>query len=121
MATLLLTPAKWQQYSRDSQTNPKTEEQKPEPQKLKSELVCPSPKTNKINMKKKSGKTVSQFTKPKKSNSKSSNLDQNGQDIGSEKQQYDSFSIKPSPDKENSTQITKNEVKNPNFTSSAEE
>ena len=107
--------------SRDSQTNPKTEEQKPEPQKSKGEIVCPAPTTNKINMKKSSGKTVSQFTKSKKSNSKSLNLDQNGQDIGSEKQQIDSFSIKPKPDKENSTQITKNEVKNQNFTSNAEE
>ena len=107
--------------SRDTQTNPKTEEQKPEPQRPKNELVCPSPRTKKVNMEKTSKKTVSQFTKVKKSNSKSSKLDQIGKDISSEKQQIDSFSIKPSSDKENSNQITKNEVKNPNFTSSTEE
>ena len=107
--------------SRDTQTNPKTEEQKPEPQKPKNELVCPSPRTKKVNMKKTSKKTVSQFTKVKKSNSKSSKLDLKGKDISSEKQQIDSFSMKPSSDKENSNQITKNEVKNPNFTSSTEE
>ena len=39
--------------SRDTQTNPKTEEQKPEPQKPKNDLVCPSPRTKKVNMKKK--------------------------------------------------------------------
>ena len=33
--------------SRDTQTNPKTEEQKPEPQRPKNELVCPSPRTKK--------------------------------------------------------------------------
>ncbi len=85
--------------SRDTQTNPKTEEQKPEPQKPKNELVCPSPRTTKVNMKKTSKKTVSQFTKVKKSNSKSSKLDQKGKDISSEKQQIDTFSIKPSSDK----------------------
>ena len=63
------------------ETSPKTEEQKPANQKLKSDISSSTPRTNGLNMKKAPKNTVSKAKNLKNSISKSKSLDlvQNGQ------------------------------------------
>ena len=105
------------------ETSPKTEEQKPANQKLKSDISSSTPRTNGLNMKKAPKNTVSKAKNLKNSISKSKSLDlvQNGQEIGVDIQEFEDLPKKPNPDKENSVLFTKNEIDYPKLASNSEQ